>query len=168
MSAWFQQYGCDVVEDGLVVGAVPRDASDVAALVELGVRRVVCLVADPEYVDGERAAVGLAYAAAGIAESRVPSEDFGGLSAATLERSSGLVAAALDGGTTVYLHCRAGWQRSVVTAAAALSRRSGEPPGRTLERVRARRPAACPLPHQVEDLERWWAERGGGAGPPPG
>lgn len=159
MSAWFEQYGCDVVEDGLVVGAVPRDADDVAALVGLGVTRVVCLVADPEYGEGERAAVAVAYAAAGIAESRVPSEDFGGLSPATLERSSGLVVAAREGGATVYLHCRAGWQRSAVTAAAALSRRTGEAPARTLERVRARRPDACPLPHQVEDLERWWGGR---------
>lgn len=166
VSAWFRQYGCDVVEKGLVIGAVPRDAEDVATLVGLGVTRVVCLVADGEYATGERAAVAEAYAAAGIAESRVPSQDFGALGPATLERSSGLVAAALRDGETLYLHCRAGWQRSAVTAAAALSRRTGVPPERTLEQVRARRPDACPLPHQVEDLERWWTARDGGGAEP--
>lgn len=161
MSAWFRQYGCDVVDDGLVVGAVPRDDEDVAVLVGLGVTRVVCLVADAEYEDGERETVGAAYAAAGITEQRVPSQDFGGLSPATLERSSGLVADALADGATVYLHCRAGWQRSAVTAAATLSRRTGEMPKGTLARVLEGRRHACPLPFQVADLEHWWAGRTG-------
>lgn len=159
MSRWFRQYGCDVVLDGLVVGAVPRDDEDVAVLRALGVTRVVCLVEDAEYDAGEREVVLRAYAEAGISESRAGSRDFGGLEAPTLERSSGLVVAALDEGATVYLHCRAGRQRSVVTAAAALSRRTGEAPARTLARVRSARPDACPLDHQVDDLERWWATR---------
>ena len=79
MSRWFQDYGCDVVRDGLVVGAVPRDADDVARLRALGVTRVVCLVADEEYGPDDRAAVEAAYGAAGIAEARVPSADFGRL-----------------------------------------------------------------------------------------
>lgn len=161
MSAWFDDYGCDVVREGLVVGAVPRDADDVATLTALGVTRVVCLVADAEYGPGEREAVQAAYAAAGIAESRVPSDDFGGLPAATLEASSGRTARALDDGETVYLHCRAGWQRSVITAAATLSRISGDAPGASLALVRGARREACPLPHQVQDLEAWWAGREG-------
>lgn len=163
MSRWFDDYGCDVVRGGLVVGAVPRDAADVAVLVGLGVSRVVCLVADEEYGRGERRAVEAAYRAAGITESRVPSDDFGRLPAATLEASSALVAEALGSDGTVYLHCRAGWQRSAVTAAAALSRISGAEPAESLDLVRAARHEACPLPHQVADLEAWWAGR---AGPP--
>jgi len=161
VSAWFEEYGCDVVRDGLAVGAVPRDADDVAALTALGVTRVVCLVADAEYGPGDREAVQAAYAAAGIAESRVPSEDFGRLPAATLEASTAVAAAALAAGDVVYVHCRAGWQRSVITAAATLSRISGAAPGASLDLVRGARREACPLPHQVQDLEAWWAGRQG-------
>lgn len=159
MSAWFDEYGCDVVTEGLVVGAVPRDADDVAVLHRLGVSRVVSLVASSEYDDGELETVGAAYEGAGISVVRVPSADFGGLSAETLETASGRVLADLGDGATVYLHCRAGWQRSVVAAAATLCRRTGASPERALELVQARRPRACPLPHQVEDLERWWTAR---------
>lgn len=159
VSGWFERYGCDVVADGLVVGSVPRDADDVARLSALGVSRVVSLVADVEYGDGERAAVVGAYGSAGIAELRVPSEDFGSLSAATLEAASDGVLAARAAGETVYLHCRAGWQRSVVSAAASLARATGDGPDAALATVLERRPDACPLPHQVDDLHRWWVDR---------
>lgn len=163
VSRWFERYGCDVVEDGLVVGAVPRDEDDVAALVARGVGRVVSLVADAEYEGGQRDAVSAAYSAARIAEVRVPSADFGSLSPATLEAASDAVLAARGTGATVYLHCRAGWQRSVVAAAAALARASGDGPAAALAVVLERRPDACPLPHQVDDLHRWWAGRDAGS-----
>lgn len=159
MSRWFERYGCDLVADGLVVGAVPRDADDVARLSALGVSRVVCLVADVEYEAGERGAVAGAYAAAGIEEVRVPSADFGALSPATLEAASDAVLAAHRDGATVYLHCRAGWQRSVVSAAAAIARWTGDGPVAALDAVLVRRANGCPLPHQVEDLHRWWVGR---------
>jgi hypothetical protein len=159
VSRWFEDYGFDVVRDGLVVGAVPRDADDVARLRALGATRVVCLVADEEYGPGDRAAVEDAYAAAGIAEARVPSADFGRLPPATLEASSAPVAAALEAGDALSQHSRAGWQRSVVTAAAALVRLTGAAPEEALAEVRRGRPDACPLPHQVEDLVAWAAGR---------
>lgn len=161
VSRWFERYGCDVVADGLVVGAIPRDADDVRALEALGVGRVVSLVADAEYEEGQREAVTAAYAAARIEETRVPSADFGSLSAATLEAASDAVLAAHREGRGVYLHCRAGWQRSVVSAAATLARSTGDGPAAALAVVLERRPDACPLPHQVDDLHRWWAGRDG-------
>lgn len=165
MSAWFDEYGCDVVTEGLVVGAVPRDADDVAVLRGLGVTRVVSLVAVSEYEDGELETVAVAYEEAGIVATGVPSVDFAPLSATTIEAASGSVADGLQDGATVYLHCRAGWQRSVVTAAATLCRRTGCSPTWALGLVRERRPQACPLPHQVEDLGRWWTARGGAEAP---
>lgn len=159
MSRWFQQYGFDVVADGLLVGALPSDASDVAGLAERGVTRVVSLVSDDEYRGGAHAVVVAAYATRGIGESRVPSTDHGHLSPEQLEHASGLTTAAIDERSIVYLHCRAGWQRSVVVAAAALCRTGSAEPLDALRTVMARRRGADPLPHQIADLLQWWSSR---------
>lgn len=159
MSRWFQQYGFDPVADGLLVGALPGDAEDVAVLATHGVTRVVSLVADGEYRDGAHAVVLAAYDARGISETRAPSEDYGHLLPPQLERVSGLTATAIGERSVVYLHCRAGWQRSVVAAAATLSRAEARDPLDALRAVMARRRGADPLPHQISDLLRWWSSR---------
>ncbi|WP_320669948.1 protein-tyrosine phosphatase family protein [Patulibacter defluvii] len=159
MSRWFTEYGLDEVADGLHVGALPRDGDDVAQLAARGVTRVVSLVDDPEYGDGEHEAVAAAYAAHGIAEQRVPVTDFGHLLPGHLERAAALVREAREAGDVVYLHCRAGWQRSVVAAAASLAEQDGLDPLGALRVVMTRRRGADPLPHQVTDLVRWWSAR---------
>jgi protein-tyrosine phosphatase len=65
----------------------------------------------------------------------------------------------LDAGERVYVHCRAGWQRSAAVATAVLARREGIDVDEALRRIRARRPEAEPLPHQAEGLRRWWRLR---------
>ena len=50
---------------------------------------------------------------AGIAEARIPCMDHGNLLPGAIERASGIVLERLAAGERVYLHCRAGWQRSV-------------------------------------------------------
>ena len=54
MSGWFEHFGFDAVGDGLLMGAYPQDADDVAALAEAGVTRVFNLVQDVEYDPGAR------------------------------------------------------------------------------------------------------------------
>lgn len=159
MSGWFREYGWGAVAPALFTGSYPQDARDVEALAAAGITTVVNLCRDGEYRPGARAAVGAAYAAAGIVEYRLPSEDYGGLAPELLERGAALVGAALDAGATVYVHCRAGWQRSASVAAAALVVRDGIDVPAALAAIRRRRPDARPLPHQVEDLLRWQAGR---------
>ena len=65
------------------------------------------------------------------------------------------------GGRTVYLHCRAGWQRSAAVAAAVIAVREQVPLQHALARLRERRPEAEPLPHQRADLFTWWSQRAG-------
>lgn len=161
MSRWFEDYGCDGVRDGLIVGAMPRDAEDVAVLSGHGVTRVVNLAGNDEYDGEEYSDAASAYGALRIVQARVPSEDFGHLSIGQLDRATALTTEALKEGRTVYLHCRAGWQRSVVTAAATISRLDGEEPLDALRTVMALRRGADPLPHQITDLLRWWATRSG-------
>jgi protein-tyrosine phosphatase len=162
VSAWFERFGFAEIADGLIVGAYPLDAEDVQALTDAGVTCVFNLVEDEEYSDGARAAAEAALAAAGIAERRLSVVDYGGLLPGQLERSTAAVLEWLAAGERVYLHCRAGWQRSAAVAAGVVALRDGVGLDAALESIRARKPSAEPLEHQRQDLEHWWRLRSRG------
>lgn len=159
MSEWFERYGRAEVADGLVTGSLPSDAQDVDALAQDGISRVLNLCEDIEYEDGEREAVEAALHDAGIRERRVELVDYGGLMPGAIELAATQVAGWLDDGERVYLHCRAGWQRSATVAAAAVALRDGIEPEEALAAIRRRKPSSEPLPHQLQDLRRWWRLR---------
>lgn len=159
VSRWFTEYGWGEVAPGLWTGAYPQDAADVDVLVAGGVTTVVNLCADEEYRPGARAAVTAAYAAAGVVEHRLTSADYGNLAPELLTAGAQTVGAALDAGEQVYLHCRAGWQRSATVAAATLVARGGTDPREALDAISRRRPVARPMDHQVADLIAWWQNR---------
>lgn len=161
MSGWFEHFGFAEVGDGLVMGAYPQDSDDVAALVAAGVTRVFNLVQDLEYDPGARDACSAALAEAGIEEQRVELVDFGSLTPEQIETSAQAVLAWLQQGERVYVHCRAGWQRSATVVAALVSLREGVQPHEALEILRARKPTANPLAHQRADLFDWWDRRAG-------
>jgi atypical dual specificity phosphatase len=164
VSAWFEHYGYGFVADGLFIGAYPQDAGDVATIAGLGVTRVFNLVQDLEYEQGGREACAAALADAGIEEARVEVIDFGNLLPGHIERAQQTVRAWLAEGETVYLHCRAGMQRSATVAAAVVVLEEDLEPFDALEVVRARNPRANPLEHQRQDLLRWWIARGARTG----
>jgi protein-tyrosine phosphatase len=159
VSSWFQSYGFADVTKNLVIGAYPLDGRDVAMLANMRVTRVLNLVEDEEYRPGEREVVEAALAEAGIEEHRMRLTDFGQLPADELEAAVVTVNAWLEEGMRVYLHCRAGWQRSAAVAAGVVAMREQLDIEPALERVQLRKPSADPLPHQREDLVRWWEER---------
>jgi len=159
VSAWFRTYGFAGVHDRLVVGALPQDQDDVRMLSAMGVTRVLNLVEDTEYERGARRKLERALEDADIAESRLSTVDFGGLSPALLDAAVDEVNAWLDQGEVVYLHCRAGWQRSATVAAGVVSVRDDVTPDIALQRIQSIKPTADPLPHQREDLQRWWDAR---------
>ncbi len=159
MSEWFEQYGFGEVHPHLVVGAVPLDANDVQAVADQQVDRVLNLVQDPEYPEGARLEVEIGLSTNAIEEARVQVVDFGNLSPTALESAVTQVDRWLSDGHTVYLHCRAGWQRSATVAAGVIAIREAIPIELALERLRARKPTARPLPHQAQDLLAWWSAR---------
>jgi protein-tyrosine phosphatase len=163
MSDWFERFGYAEVAPDLLMGAYPQDADDVGALRAEGVTRVFNLVQDREYelADG-RAACAAALAEAGIGERRLELMDYGGLLPGQLELAVAAVLGWLQDGQRVYLHCRAGWQRSAAVAAGVVALRDGVSLEEALARIRARKPTAEPLPHQREDLLRWWRMRAAG------
>jgi protein-tyrosine phosphatase len=159
VSNWFRTYGFADVSDDLLIGAYPLDDEDVKMLEWMGVRRVLNLVEDDEYRTGEREQVVAALAQAGIEEHRLPLTDYGGLPAAALDAAAQDVLDAVQSGVRSYVHCRAGWQRSAAVAAAVVALREGIHIDEALAFVQARKPSADPLPHQREDLRRWWDGR---------
>jgi len=159
MSDWFEHFGYGEVADGLVIGAYPQDAQDVAALAADRITRIFNLVQDVEYDEGARDACAAALAQAGIDEQRLELIDYGGLLPGQIELSVGTAIDWLEEGERVYVHCRAGWQRSATIAAAIVTLREQVDPDEALELIRERKPTAQPLPHQRQDLLRWWAKR---------
>ena len=147
-----------------MIGAYPLDQSDVAVLGWLGIVRVLNLVEDAEYKRGERQAVQDALAGAGIEERRLRLVDHGDLSIGHLEAAVRVVDGWLDQGHRTYLHCRAGWQRSAAVAAGVVAIRTGVEIDAALAHVQARKPTADPLPHQRDDLRRWWQVHRSGPG----
>lgn len=159
MSSWFRTYGYASVYERLIVGALPLDQADVRMLAVLGVTRVLNLVQDGEYARGARRKVERALGDAEIEELRLSTEDYGALSPELLEQGTAQVNDWLDQGEVVYLHCRAGWQRSAALAAGAIALREGIDVDAALDQVQQLKPSAEPLPHQREDLQRWFESR---------
>jgi protein-tyrosine phosphatase len=161
VSRWFRSYGFADVYDDLFVGAYPLDEDDVGTLRSVGVRHVLNLTEDAEYRPGDREAVERALNAAGIQERRLSLTDYGGLPPEALETAVQEINGWLDKGARTYLHCRAGWQRSAAVAAGVVALRTGRDIEDALDYVQLRKPSADPLPHQREDLRRWWDGREG-------
>ena len=159
MSDWFGRFGFAEVGDGLLVGAYPLDAEDVAEIAGAGVDVVYNLVEDEEYEAGERDTATAALAAAGVNERRLPLVDYGNVPEAALDRAVVEVLGDLEAGRRVYVHCRAGWQRSATVAAGVLALREGLPIEVALAVLRERKPTAEPLGHQRADLLAWWRTR---------
>jgi predicted protein tyrosine phosphatase len=159
MSNWFRSYGFADVADNLLIGAYPLDREDVKMLELVGVDRILNLVEDDEYGPGERDAIQNALAVARIEEHRQQLIDYGGLPSTEIEAAVNQVLAWLDEGHRVYVHCRAGWQRSAAVAAGVVAIVEDLDIDRAMAVVQQRKPSADPLPHQREDLEWWWEER---------
>lgn len=161
MSDWFGRFGFAEVGEGLLVGAYPLDAKDVASIAAAGADVVFNLVEDAEYGQGERDAVMAALEATGVHERRLPLMDYGRLGLQELDRAVDEIVEDLEAGRRVYLHCRAGWQRSAAVAAGVIALREDIGIEQALGVLRRRKPSAEPLHHQLVDLLAWWRARSG-------
>ena len=161
ISDWFLTYGFAEVHDGLLIGAYPLDATDVAMLGAMHIEQILNLVEDQEYAPGRRFVVETALRQAGIGEERMSLTDFGRLPADRLEPAVQKVVGWMRQRRLTYMHCRAGWQRSAAVAAGAVAIYDGLSIDEALAYIQRRKPSAEPLPHQRQDLLTWWAERSG-------
>ena len=155
MSTWFRSYGYGEVHPGLIVGAYPLDRGDVNQLRLMHVERVLNLVEDSEYQPGDREAIEEAYASHGILETRQNLIDFGHLPTDQLDAAVSTLVSWLRDDRRVYVHCRAGWQRSAAVASGAVAVIRGISIEEALRSVQDQKPSADPLPHQRADLQAW-------------
>ena len=100
-----------------------------------------------------------AYVSCGIEETRLNLIDFGHLPAEQLEAAVSTLVEWLEDGRRVYVHCRAGWQRSAAVASGAVAVVRKISIEEALRSVREQKPTADPLPHQRADLHAWWEAR---------
>ncbi len=144
---------------GILCGRNPLTAGDVEALHEAGVRRVLDLRMDDEWNTqtrfGREAITAMSWGE--IERISVPIVDEEPLSAEELDRTWEILSAA-DEGSTLFVHCRAGIERTGSVLGAFLARQQGISLGDALEQLRN---AGCnpkPLSHQVAAVQNWLGE----------
>ena len=160
MSDWFQSYGFAEVFPELLIGAYPLDGKDVRTLASRGVRRVLNVVQDAEYHEGQRDEVERMLARHEIEEVRLSIVDFGRLPPDRLDHAVAPVVGWMDECVRSYVHCRAGWQRSASVAAGAIAVFNDVEIATALDWIRQHKSTADPLPNQRADLLDWWVTRG--------
>jgi protein-tyrosine phosphatase len=158
VSGWFRTYGFAEILPEFLIGAYPTDESDIAMLQWLGIKRILNLCEDEEYPPGAREVLDDELPQAGIEEYRIGLTDFGGIPPGRIDAAVKLLNRWLDEGQRVYLHCRAGQQRSATIAAALVAVRQQIGPDEALAFVERMKTSAAPLPHQRDDLRDWWAK----------
>ncbi len=144
------------LDGGLLYGRNPLTAKDVETLVEAGAKWVLDLREDHEWARPNRygrEAVA-AFEWCGIKRDSVAIVDGGAPSVEQLDLTWKILSEALAQGP-VYIHCRAGIERTGAVIAAYLARRDGMSLEDTLARLDQPKAHLHPLPHQVEIARRW-------------
>jgi protein-tyrosine phosphatase len=148
-------------DDRLLAGRNPLTVVDVAQLCAAGVTHVLDLREDAEWAASDRFGVeaidelrrrGVERKAIRVVDQGAPSPEFLDAAVAWIEE---IVARA---GTRVYVHCRAGRERTAAVLAALLVSR-GVSLADALRRVRERC-RGVPMTHQVAAVRAWAAARG--------
>jgi ADP-ribosyl-[dinitrogen reductase] hydrolase len=144
---------------GILCGRNPLTAGDVEALHEAGVRRVLDLRMDDEWNApmrfGREAIAAMSWGE--IERTSVPIVDEEPLSAEELDRTWEILSAANEE-KTLYVHCRAGIERTGSALGAFLARSQGISFADALEKLNDAGCGLRPLPLQVAAVQRWLGE----------
>lgn len=144
--------------EGLLAGRNPLTGADVTELLDRGVTAVLDLRQEKEWtrpgVYGRDAVATLAWC--GVERLNLPVPDAGVPRGDDLERACAFLDEQLaEPGNTVYVHCRAGRERTAAVLAAHVARRHGLGYSEALERIRAAGCPAYPLAEQERAVRKW-------------
>lgn len=157
-----RHFTCDEIAPGVYAGRAPIFRRDVWKLQSLGVTHILDLREAHEWDGpGRRGSSAIMEIdRLGLARLPVAIKDMGTPSARHLDEAVGFMDAALHLGGTVYVHCRAGVQRTGAIAAAWYARREACSVDEAIEKLRVRRPDFEPMVFQVLAARSWLAGLG--------
>lgn len=136
----------------LVLGPFLIDQEDLDIIKREQIDVVVNLCETSEYHPGQRELVQAELAEAGITEQRFPLVDLGGFKEGMLDTVSDSIIDLLSQGRRVYLHCRAGRERSGSVAVVVIAKTERVSGSEALERLQLRKTNAIPLSHQLAQV----------------
>jgi ADP-ribosyl-[dinitrogen reductase] hydrolase len=151
----------DEIAPGVHAGRAPIFRRDVWRLQSRGITHVLDLREEHEW-DGPGRRGGSAVAEIdllGLSRLQVAMKDMGTPQSDHLDQAVAYMDAALHLGGAVYVHCRAGVQRTGAIAAAWYARRQRCSIEEAIERLRERRPDFEPMVFQVAAARTWLAQQ---------
>jgi protein-tyrosine phosphatase len=157
----FPTFEFDPITPRLLAGRNPLTAEDIERLRERGVTHVLDLREAREWAPPRWGREALEeIERLGIERLHVPVEDTRPPADEDFERAVGFLERALEvEGSVVYVHCRAGQERTGAVLAAYVGRRDGVGVGEAVAVLQRRRPVIRLLAEQREAVERWLERR---------
>ncbi|MFN8637713.1 MAG: ADP-ribosylglycohydrolase family protein [Chloroflexota bacterium] len=151
----------DEIAPNVLAGRAPIFRRNVWHLRERGVTHILDLREDLEWDGpGRRGSSAIAEIdALGMVRLKVAIRDMGTPTPEDIDQSVAFMDAALHLGGRVYVHCRAGVQRTGAIAAAWYANQQGCSVDEAIARLRERRPDLEPMVFQVMAAKRWLADR---------
>jgi len=155
---WVPPFVFGSVTPRLLAGREPRTAAHVAALRQQGVTHVLDLRQPEEWTGpGRLGAEALpSLEENSITRLNVPVEDGGAPTPAAFDRAVAFIQDAfLQRGTRVYVHCRAGIERTGAVLVAWWAWEHGAAAAESLDAIQRTKPDTAPLGHQLRAARDW-------------
>lgn len=144
------------IDHGLLAGRNPLTELDARWLRARGVTHVLDLREEWEWEPPRFGREALASLEPPVIRRHIPVVDMGAPTPAQLDAAVAFLEEALQApGSLVYVHCRAGAERTAAVLVAFHARRHGLGYDAALQELRSRRPALNPLPAQEAAVRRW-------------
>jgi len=147
---------CNWIDHGLLAGRNPLTALDAEWLVARGVTHVLDLREPAEWAPPRFGQDALDALAGRIDRRHIPVVDMGPPTPAQFDEAVAFLTETLgEPDALVYVHCRAGAERTAAILVAFHARRNRMGYDEALRDLQSRRPLLCPLPNQEAATRRW-------------
>jgi len=144
------------IDHGLLAGRNPLTYLDASWMVARRITHVLDLREEWEWMPPRFGGEAIDYLWDHVIRCWIPIPDMGAPTPRQLDEAVAFLEEALrDSGNLVYVHCRAGAERTAAVLVAYYARRHGLGYDAALQQLQRRRPLLKPLPVQEEAVRRW-------------
>lgn len=155
-AAGLPEFEYSQITGSLWAGRNPLFERDVARLARVGIRHILDLREPAEWAPPRFGQEALdALPRYGIRRTHLQIDDQTAPDDDTLTAAVALIQAAVESGEALYVHCRAGMERTAAVLMAWRAATHGESCGEALKALWVRRPILAPMAHQWDAVERW-------------